>query len=86
MSVTHRAKIVGGDVGLAHDRPKQARSEGLAGMSGHGDAAVAGRVLKLGVRAVLDHDHPTHLAQGTYEFPAGDPRQRWHGANRSQPV
>jgi len=39
-------------------------------------------MLQLSMRSFLDDDHPALLAERSHQFPAGDPGQWRHGANR----
>ncbi len=73
-----RPEVVVGQVGLARDRPEEARPDRLAGVEGDGHPSGLVRVLELGVRPLLDNEDPAETFQGSDQLSASDPRQGRH--------
>lgn len=47
-------------------------------MEGHSDPPPSIGMLELGVRALLDNDHPTKALESSDNLSTGDAGQRWH--------
>ena len=80
----HPPQLIHGDAGLTQDGPQEARSNRFPCMQRNGHPAILSKMLEVGMRASLCNDLPAQLAERPDEFPAGDPRQRWHEADRSR--